>query len=459
VNIEIGVWDQPTGGTQLYGETHSGVALEDGVFNLLLGTGSVLVGSFDADLFATQNRYLEVIVNAEVLTPRQPFSSVAYALQSGESDAAAYATTAGDADTVDGSHAASLDQSAHVSDTGNPHGVTAAQTGGATTGDVDSRIATHAGNASVHHAKTADFGEMSGLIGDGQIPGSITRDSELNAGLAGKSDLGHNHDGRYYTEAEVDALLASQDARIAALEALLSGVTRNGDLLTFGEMNVQVVDGSGDTDGPVNGLGNLFVGYNENFVGATRTGSHNLVVGMDHEYTSYAGLVAGAQNTITGPSASVTGGYSSTASGDASSVSGGRNNTASGNYSSVSGGYGNEASGSDSSVSGGGGNVASGDYSFVGGGGHSSPLYGNKAYSHFSAILGGEANVAGDEASGDPSLAQKATISGGNANVASSPVSHVSGGRNNVASGWYSVVSGGNGLTVSTTDGWTAPGH
>ena len=115
VNIEVGIWDSLVGGTRLYGETHSGVALVDGVFNLLLGTGSGVVGGFDADLFTAQNRYLELIVDAEVLNPRQPFSSVAYALQSGESDAAAYADTAGDADTVDGSHAASLDQSAHVS--------------------------------------------------------------------------------------------------------------------------------------------------------------------------------------------------------------------------------------------------------------------------------------------------------------------------------------------------------
>jgi len=106
VEIEIGVWDQPTGGTRQYGETHSGVALVDGVFNLLLGTGTVLEGSFDADLFAAENRYLEVIVDAEVLEPRQPFSSVAYALRSEESEAATYADTAGNADTVDGSHAA-----------------------------------------------------------------------------------------------------------------------------------------------------------------------------------------------------------------------------------------------------------------------------------------------------------------------------------------------------------------
>jgi hypothetical protein len=179
VNIEIGVWDQPTGGAQLYGETHSGVALEDGVFNLLLGTGSALVGSFDADLFASQNRYLEVIVNAEVLVPRQPFSSVAYALRSEESEEATYATTSGDADTVDGSHAADLDQSPHLLNVSNPHLVTAAQTGAATPEEVTTQVSTHAAIASAHHSKTTSFPELSGQAADGQIPSSIARDSEL----------------------------------------------------------------------------------------------------------------------------------------------------------------------------------------------------------------------------------------------------------------------------------------
>jgi hypothetical protein len=43
---------------------------------------------------------------------------------------------------------------------------------------------------------------------------------------------------------------------------------------------VHIVDGTGDTDGPVNGLGNLIVGYDADF-GDTRTGSHNLVLGDD----------------------------------------------------------------------------------------------------------------------------------------------------------------------------------
>jgi hypothetical protein len=175
VNIEVGVWDQPTGGTRLYGETHSGVVLVDGVFNLLLGTGSAQVGIFDADLFAAQNRYLEVVVNGEMLQPRQPFSSVAYALQSEESEAATFADTAGDADTVDGSHAAALDQSAHVSDTGNPHSVTAAQVGAVTS----STLTAHEADASAHHAKTTTFADLTDQATDGQIPSSIARDSEL----------------------------------------------------------------------------------------------------------------------------------------------------------------------------------------------------------------------------------------------------------------------------------------
>jgi hypothetical protein len=175
VNIEVGIWDSLVGGTRLYGETHSSVALVDGVFNILLGTGSVLAGSFDANLFAAENRYLEVIVNTEVLEPRQPFSSVAYALRSEESEMAGYAISAVNADTVDGLHAAALDQSAHVSNTANPHGVTAAQVGAATSSD----MATHEADASAHHSKTTSFTELSGQASDGQIPSSIARDSEL----------------------------------------------------------------------------------------------------------------------------------------------------------------------------------------------------------------------------------------------------------------------------------------
>jgi hypothetical protein len=127
----------------------------------------------------------------------------------------------------------------------------------------------------------------------------------------------------------------------------------DGTTLQFSGINVQVVSGSGTTSGPVNGKGNLIVGYNETTFGQTRTGSHNLVVGDEHEYTSYGGLVAGENNFITGPFASVTGGAHNRASESVASVSGGEGNTASGSGASVSGGGANTASGFVASVSGG----------------------------------------------------------------------------------------------------------
>jgi hypothetical protein len=169
--------------------------------------------------------------------------------------------------------------------------------------------------------------------------------------------------------ADLQAQVTSLQATVAQLTSLLQGVTRNDDDITFSGVNVHIVDGSGDTYGDVNGLGNLIVGYNESRgENDIRTGSHNIVVGREHNYSSYGGLVVGIGNTISGPYASVSGGWHNTASGPYASVSGGAYNTASGYIASVSGGYINTASGDDSSVSGGESNTASGHYASVSGG-------------------------------------------------------------------------------------------
>ncbi len=123
------------------------------------------------------------------------------------------------------------------------------------------------------------------------------------------------------------------------------------------------------------GLGNLVVGYNGELPFRShgdaieiRTGSHNLILGDENSYSSYAGLVAGVANRVYSPYASVCGGTSNEASGLGSSVCGGQGNVASGRRSSVSGGAGNVASAHRSSVSGGQLNVASGESSSVSGG-------------------------------------------------------------------------------------------
>ena len=81
--------------------------------------------------------------------------------------------------------------------------------------------------------------------------------------------------------------IAELRMRIAKLEALLLGVTRDGDDITFEAVNVRIVSGSGDTNGEVNGLGNLIVGYDEpRQSGSDKTGSHNIVVGTRNNCSS-----------------------------------------------------------------------------------------------------------------------------------------------------------------------------
>jgi len=172
----------------------------------------------------------------------------------------------------------------------------------------------------------------------------------------------------------LQARVTALESALAIAQATIACMHTVGTDVFFEGCNVHILSGSGSTSGftaganTVNGLGNLIVGYNENIGFSARTGSHNIVVGPFHAYSSYGGLVAGIDNTISGPFASVSGGQSNTASGDSASVSGGQSNTASGAFpSSVSGGRNNEASGFYSSVSGGASRSATGVEDWVAG--------------------------------------------------------------------------------------------
>jgi hypothetical protein len=182
--------------------------------------------------------------------------------------------------------------------------------------------------------------------------------------------------------------------RISALERTLTHVTSvtgeggKPEVVITGA-NLRIVNGLRAT-ATANGLGNLIVGYNEprNDGDNTRTGSHNMVVGLGHNFSRFGGLVVGRQNAISGAFASVSGGFDNMASSDSASVSGGIFNRASGPGASVSGGFDNMASGNAAVVSGGDGNTASGHTAAVSGG------HGNTASGHTAAISGGEANTA-----------------------------------------------------------------
>ncbi len=154
--------------------------------------------------------------------------------------------------------------------------------------------------------------------------------------------------------ASLQSTVASQQTTINALMAKLQYVSVSGTDMTISGANLHVVSGAGATNAKPNGLGNVIIGYDEARTGNgavnTRTGSHNLILGTQNNYSSYAGIVAGVNNTVSS-------GYDT--------VTGGKNNTASGFYCTVSGGYGNTASGSYAAVGGGSGNAASGLYAFL----------------------------------------------------------------------------------------------
>jgi hypothetical protein len=133
-------------------------------------------------------------------------------------------------------------------------------------------------------------------------------------------------------------------------------------------VNLQVVDGEGKTES-VNGEGNLVIGYDENPLGREQTGSHDLILGERQLFNSYGDILAGHNDAITAPFASVTAGEHNAASGSGASVSGGIFGTASATASSVSGGLGNNATAYGASVSGGRESTAAGgEANWIGGG-------------------------------------------------------------------------------------------
>jgi hypothetical protein len=283
-------------------------------------------------------------------------------------------------------------------------------------GDVDASESVTAGDA-LRVLKKAVGADIE-LICSGECSPLEARVDSLETALAEtQADL-----------ADAQALLLAATDALDDVTALLAGVTRSEDAITFSGVNVQVVDGTDGTGGATNGLGNLIIGYNENTQGRARTGSHNLVVGREHEYTSFGGIVAGYNNTLTATEGSVLGGRLNKASGLNATVLGGNTNFASGAYTAVVGGNSNEATGT---------------YSAIGGG------FDNSTLGQYSAIAGGCENTTGNSST-------YSAISGGQLNQANALWSSVAGGFTNKANGQHSSVSGGSTRTSVGQYDWRA---
>jgi hypothetical protein len=238
---------------------------------------------------------------------------------------------------------------------------------------------------------------------DTTLSGSVSAESSART----LGDINTLSSAKTYTDSQIPA----PDSFVTNLKTYMTVDTTNNRLL-FHDVNIQLVNGMGNT-WDINGKGNLIIGYDMSrnlewesecsyglfeskedceiyeYVWAVnhKSGSHNLVIGDNHNYPAASGFVAGWWNTINQWGASVSGGEMNHASGGHSSVSGGTGNHAKGLDCSISGGRGNTASGIASSVSGGYTNISSGNY-------HSSVSGGrnNTASGDYSIVIGGNGN-------------------------------------------------------------------
>ncbi|MGB8658579.1 MAG: hypothetical protein WCE90_12480 [Candidatus Zixiibacteriota bacterium] len=99
--MEFSIWDDSIGGNRTWNETYVAVHVQNGLFNVLLGSKNPIPDS----VFNATNRWLQVQVSISVLSPRRRIVSVGYANKAANADTASYATNS---DMVDGKHANEL---------------------------------------------------------------------------------------------------------------------------------------------------------------------------------------------------------------------------------------------------------------------------------------------------------------------------------------------------------------
>jgi len=357
----------------------------------------------------------------------------------------------------------------------------------------------------------------SGTVDETYIDPDMATDTELTSGLATKANVSHSHDGvyalishnhddRYYTEAELQSS-GSSSVHWDNLTSVPAGLADGDDVGLTVETDPTVtasvkdgvswdelsaipagfaddVDNTGDSDWTINGddmysavSGNVGIGTTEPNAaltvagailrnGSTMYGTNadthiNLgttsTTGTNGQDWSYVTVGGGRGNEAIDECATIGGGHYNDA-GYRAAVGGGMFNKASGSGSAVGGGYDNAASGYDSTIGGGEANTASSSYATISGG------YDNDASAAYATIGGGLYNTVNNDratiAGGLLNVAsgEYSTVGGGEENSAIGQISTVGGGSSNTARGWYATISGGR-LNVAGGDYSFAAGH
>lgn len=373
-NVELYVWAHPTSIASedfLYSEVHAAVPVIDGVYQVDLGAGTRPVGTLGAQTFAQANRWLEVILEGEILTPRQRITSVPYSIQSQQ-----------------------------CVDTSRLEGRTLAQV--------------------ISDARTGlTFANIGGVVGESQLVG-VVRIPELLAVLLGVDGAGSGVDADRLDG--IDSAGFTQLGQSIESDEISDGSVTSADLAPNSVGPGQIDDGSifdldvspgaairGSKIDPDFGSQNLSTtGWIGNELAGQRAEVRaglqaSLVLAPGSAALPYPSVLLGSATNVVGAGvvgAVVLGGgfgvNQNSVFDHLGTIGGGnRNQTGSadadlnnGQSATVAGGAGNRASGSTSTVAGGLGNIAAGDGSFIGGG------FNSLASGDYSVVPGGRANSA-----------------------------------------------------------------
>ena len=314
-NLTLSIFDASEAGQVLWTEVQSGVTVSDGLFSVIMGSLEPLPDS----IFNAENRYLEVTVNGQTMSPRTQFTSVAYSHR---------------VNTLDGANAGEVSGELRIS----PKDFT-----------------TESNAITIVNANDAAVATISvGETGLGTISLYDPVDSKLNPDLASLKllDISVLASGRasisFYDPVDSKAGTAFAEKKV---EMNYDGIIMFGE--SESDTNLVVAP-----NGDIRGLGQLTMGENSS------SGTETSVLGFNNTAAGDSSSIGGGSaNVADGTASTIGGGFQNTAGGTGAMIGGGSSNTTAGDYATIAGGQFNSAEGSFATVPGGQDNVASGGWS------------------------------------------------------------------------------------------------
>jgi hypothetical protein len=438
-DMVLRIHDAESGGSLLWEGTYTAansnaVQVANGIFSVILGSGSG--NALDASFFEGPDRWLEIEVAGEMLSPRQRITSAAFSIVSENSRLLNGREVSDFIIQAQGLRLETNEISPNVIGGYILNRVTDGVIGATVSGGGESGLENRVSDSfgTVGGGRSNQAGDDAGTAND--KPGATVGGGAWNIASGRGATVG----GGLGNQAAADFATIAGGGRSDPADPLTGNrVTDDYGTVGGGARN-QAGDNAGATDDADH---------------ATVGGGYKNTAG--DEFTTIGG---GGANTAEGYAATIAGGWNSTAQGYCATVGGGLWNEAANELATVSGGDSNSATAEYATVGGGCMNQAIAKYATVSGGGSMDGLVytANRVTDEYGTVAGGGNNQAGDNA-GTKSDANFATVGGGHTNVAGAFSATVAGGAVNTANAAWAAIGGGNWNKVTDENGTIAGGN